>query len=75
MAPGEAMAHMNHLEPNLASAFEFMGITRLHYIAIEGQEIGGEVLAASTAQALRNVEMLVSELQVTFRDAPTPELA
>ncbi|MGP9567578.1 FMN-dependent NADH-azoreductase [Halomonas sp. AOP5-B2-8] len=75
MAPGEAMAHMNHLEPNLASAFEFMGITRLHYIAIEGQEIGGEVLAASTAQALRNVEMLVSDLQVTFRDAPTPELA
>lgn len=34
------MAHMNHLEPNLATALGFIGITRLHQIAIEGQEVG-----------------------------------
>ena len=35
-----AMAHMNHLEPNLATALGFIGITRIHQIAIEGQEVG-----------------------------------
>ena len=34
------MAHMNHLEPNLATALGFIGITRIHQIAIEGQEEG-----------------------------------
>ena len=61
--PGGAMAHMNHLEPNLATALEFIGITRLHYIAIEGQEAGGELLAKSVTQALQRVDTLVEELQ------------
>jgi len=75
MAPGEEMAHMNHLEPHLATALGFIGITRLHYIAIEGQEVGGELLAASVAEALAKVEALVDKLQVAFRDAPMPEPA
>ena len=75
MAPGEEMAHMNHLEPHLATALGFIGITRLHYIAIEGQEVGGELLAASVAEAVGKVESLVDELQVAFQDAPTPEPA
>lgn len=75
MAPGEEMAHMNHLEPSLARALEFVGITRLHTIAIEGQEVGGEVLAKSVAEARRNVERLVGELQVTLQDTPIPEPA
>jgi FMN-dependent NADH-azoreductase len=61
--PGREMAHMNHLEPNLITALEFIGITRFHQIAIEGQETGGEVLAASVAQAQREVDALVAELQ------------
>lgn len=73
MAPGQEMAHMNHLEPSLASALEFVGITRLHYIAIEGQEAGGEILAKSVAKAIRKVGLLVDELQVALREAPAPE--
>lgn len=61
--PGGEMAHMNHLEPNLITALNFIGITRIHQIAIEGQETGGEVLAASVEQALRQVDELVVELQ------------
>ncbi|RUR36521.1 FMN-dependent NADH-azoreductase [Vreelandella populi] len=75
MAPGEEMAHMNHLEPNLALALEFVGITRLHYIAIEGQEVGGEVLAKSVAEALQKVERLVGELQVALNATPIHEPA
>ena len=70
--PGGAMAHMNHLEPNLATALGFIGITRIHQIAIEGQETGGEVLAASVAEALRQVDALVSRLQATV-EAPLPD--
>jgi len=76
MAPGEEMAHMNHLEPHLATALAFIGITRVHYIAIEGQEIGGEVLAKSVAEAIRNVDALVGELQTLFnKTTPTLEPA
>lgn len=64
------MAHMNHLEPNLVTALGFIGITRIHQIAIEGQETGGEVLAASVAEALRQVDALVTELQAAVEQAP-----
>lgn len=75
MAPGEEMAHMNHLEPHLATALAFIGITRVHYIAIEGQEVGGEVLARSITGAIRKVETLVNELQVALKSAPSPQPA
>lgn len=73
--PGGKMAHMNHLEPNLATALAFMGITRIHYIAIEGQEVGGEILAKSVAEAERKIEILIEELQVAVEDTPLPEPA
>jgi len=66
--PDGEMAHMNHLEPNLVTALNFIGITRIHQIAIEGQETGGEVLAASVAQAQRQVDVLVTELQAELED-------
>jgi len=75
MAPGEEMAHMNHLEPHLATALAFIGITRVHYIAIEGQEVGGEVLEASVAEALGKVEALVDELQMVIQDVPISDPA
>ncbi len=69
MSPGEEMAHMNHLETHLTTALEFVGITSLHYIAIEGQEVGGEILAKSVADAIQKVETLVDELQVALENA------
>ena len=60
---GGAMAHMNHLESSLITALGFIGITRVHQIAIEGQEVGGELLATSVAQALSRVDALVVKLQ------------
>lgn len=66
--PGGEMAHMNHLEPNLVTALEFIGITRIHSIAIEGQELGGEVLAKSISEAIKKVATLVKELQVTLEN-------
>ena len=68
--PGEEMAHMNHLEPNLVTALNFIGITRIHQIAIEGQETGGDVLAASAAKAQRQVDALVAELQAALVTSP-----
>ena len=72
---GGEMAHMNHLEPNLITALDFIGITQVHQIAIEGQEVGGELLAESVAQALNKVDALVAELQRALQVKRTPEPA
>ncbi|VXB24360.1 FMN-dependent NADH-azoreductase [Pseudomonas sp. 8BK] len=72
---GGEMAHMNHLEPNLITALGFIGITQVHQIAIEGQEVGGELLAESVAQALSQVDALVLKLQRALQVNRTPELA
>ncbi|WP_321346307.1 NAD(P)H-dependent oxidoreductase [Halopseudomonas oceani] len=63
--PGGQMEALNHLEPALITALGFMGITQIHQIAIEGQEIGGDVLASSVAQANAAVDALVQQLQQT----------
>nr|WP_298165776.1 NAD(P)H-dependent oxidoreductase [uncultured Pseudomonas sp.] len=72
---GGEMAHMNHLEPNLITALGFIGITQVHQIAIEGQEVGGELLAESVAQALNKVDALVAQLQQALQVKRTPEPA
>jgi FMN-dependent NADH-azoreductase len=72
---GGEMAHMNHLEPNLITALGFIGITQVHQIAIEGQEVGGELLAESVAQALSKADALVAELQRALQLNRTPEPA
>ena len=72
---GGEMAHMNHLEPNLITALGFIGITQVHQIAIEGQEVGGELLAESVAQALNQVDALVAQLQRALQLNRTPEPA
>ncbi|WP_249976655.1 FMN-dependent NADH-azoreductase [Vreelandella olivaria] len=73
--PGGEMAYMNHLEPSLTTALQFIGITRIHYIAIEGQEVGGEVLAQSVSEAIRKVETLIDELQAVLENTPLPQPA
>ncbi|MDX1722664.1 MAG: NAD(P)H-dependent oxidoreductase [Pseudomonas sp.] len=72
---GGEMAHMNHLEPNLITALGFIGITQVHQIAIEGQEVGGELLAESVAQGLNKVDALVAQLQRALQQNRTPEPA
>jgi FMN-dependent NADH-azoreductase len=72
---GGAMAHMNHLEPSLITALGFIGITQVHQIAIEGQEVGGELLAESVAQAMDQVDALVAQLQRTLQVNRTAEPA
>jgi FMN-dependent NADH-azoreductase len=72
---GGEMAHLNHLEPNLITALGFIGITQVHQIAIEGQEMGGELLAESVAQALNQVDALVAQLQQALQVHRTPEPA
>ncbi len=72
---GGELAHMNHLEPNLITALGFIGITQVHQIAIEGQEVGGELLAESVAQGLSQVDALVAELQRALQVKRTPEPA
>lgn len=72
---GGAMAHMNHLEPSLITALGFIGITRVYQIAIEGQEVGGDLLAESVAQALERVDTLVVQLQRELLTERTAEPA
>lgn len=72
---GGELAHMNHLEPNLITALGFIGITRVHQIAIEGQEVGGELLAASVARGLERVDALVAQLQRELQTQRAPEPA
>lgn len=65
--PGGELAHMNHLEPSLATVLEFIGITNVHCVAVENQETGGERLAESVAEAARQVDTLVDTLQAALR--------
>ncbi len=72
---GGQMAHMNHLEPSLLTALGFIGITRVHCIAVEGQEVGGELLATSVTEALRKVDVLVDSLLATVEGVALAEPA
>ncbi|MBZ0329774.1 NAD(P)H-dependent oxidoreductase [Halomonas sp. ANAO-440] len=60
--PGRPLAALNHLEPSVRTALQFIGISGFHDIAIEHQEDGGDALAASTESALARIERLVERL-------------
>ncbi len=60
--PGGELAHMNHLEPGLRTALEFIGITDIRNAAIEFQEEGGERLAESIRKAESAVDGFVETL-------------
>lgn len=63
MDPGGPLAHMNHLEASVRTALEFIGLTSLHCVAVEYQELGGEQLAASLRAAEARLDALVAQLQ------------
>ncbi|WP_341708467.1 NAD(P)H-dependent oxidoreductase [Halopseudomonas sp.] len=73
--PGGELEALNHLEPALITALNFIGINQIHQIAIEGHEIGGEVLANSVALAQRQVDALVQELSRQLQSTPIAEPA
>ncbi|MCG8520423.1 MAG: NAD(P)H-dependent oxidoreductase [Pseudomonadales bacterium] len=66
--PGGPLAHMNHLEPALITVLEFIGINRIHRVAIEYQEAGGDLLAASVANANKKVDALADQLLAELAD-------
>jgi FMN-dependent NADH-azoreductase len=62
--PGERIAHMNHVEPHLRTAFGYIGITDLRSVAIEYDEFADERLVQSIAEAEAGVDALVEQLLV-----------
>ena len=66
--PGGELAALNHLEPSLTTVLEFIGITRIHRIAVEHQEEGGDVLAASIKHAEEQIEARVAQLQDSLNE-------
>jgi FMN-dependent NADH-azoreductase len=56
------IAHMNHVEPNLGTAFGYIGITDLRSVAIEYDEFADDRLRASIARAEDAVDALVADL-------------
>lgn len=60
--PGGRIAAMNHVEPSIRTAFGYIGITRMHAVAAEYDEFGGERLARSLRDAEDEVDRLAARL-------------
>lgn len=60
---GGKMAGKNHVEPSVFTALGYLGITDTHSIAVEYDEFSDERLAASIADAEKQVDALVLRLQ------------
>jgi FMN-dependent NADH-azoreductase len=60
--PSERIAHMNHVEPSIRTAFGYIGITAVHSVAVEYDEFADERLAASIAAAEAGVDSLAARL-------------
>ena len=69
---GGRIEAMNHVEPAVRTAFGYMGITRVHAVAVEYDEFGGERLACSLRDAEDQVDALAARLAA---DAAAPRLA
>lgn len=68
-APGGRIAAMNHVEPHLATAFGYVGITQIDGVAIEYDEFNDARLQESIARAERDTETLATRLA---REAEKP---
>jgi FMN-dependent NADH-azoreductase len=56
------LAHMNHVEPSIRTAFGYIGITDVHTAAIEYDEFADERLKDSIATAEAAVDTLAAQL-------------
>lgn len=59
---GGRIEGMNHVEPAIRTAFGYIGITRMHAVAVEYDEFGDERLARSLRDAEARVDALVARL-------------
>lgn len=60
--PGQRIAHLNHVETSVRTAFAYIGITDVHSAAIEYDEFGDERLDDSIGRAERAVDALALQL-------------
>lgn len=60
--PSERIAHLNHVEPSIRTAFGYIGVTDVHSIAVEYDEFADDRLARSIAAAEAAVDGLVARL-------------
>ncbi len=59
---GQRIAHLNHTEASVRSAFGYIGITDVMEAAVEYDEFGGERLAESLRQGEAAVDRIADEL-------------
>jgi FMN-dependent NADH-azoreductase len=59
---GQRIAHLNHAEASVRSAFGYIGISEVAQAAVEYDEFGGERLAESLRQAEAAVDRIADEL-------------
>ncbi|MBT2324084.1 NAD(P)H-dependent oxidoreductase [Variovorax paradoxus] len=62
---GQRIAHLNHTEASVRSAFGYIGIDEVHEIAVEYDEFGGEQLAQSLREADLAVDRLADQLSAS----------
>lgn len=60
--PGQRIAHLNHVEGGVATAFGYIGITDVASVAIEYDEFADERLKASIAAAEHGVDALAARM-------------
>lgn len=59
---GDALSHLNHLEPYLRTVFSHIGVTDLTFVYVGDDEFGGERLVSS----LQNAHMKIGALASTY---------
>lgn len=68
-APGQRLAHMNHVEGGVATPLQYLGIEHAASVAVEYDEFGDERLAQSLrlaeAEVDRWVEVLAGDVNAT----------
>ena len=69
---GQRIAHMNHVEPAIRTAFGYIGITEMHSLAIEYDEFADERLRASIEQAEAEVDGLADRLHANGHPHRSP---
>jgi FMN-dependent NADH-azoreductase len=58
--PGGAYAALNHADPALRAVLEFIGITDIETVSVEGEEAGGPGFQAAVARGLAAVDALAA---------------
>jgi len=70
--PGGERAHLNHLDPHLATIARFLGVSDGFLVTIEYDELKGERFATSVREAEARIEQLAASLVMPAGAAPGP---